>query len=38
MFLYSFGKRKPLGIIIHQKEAAESYDEFFEMLWKAGKK
>lgn len=28
---------KPLGILIHQKEAADSYDEFFEVLWKAGK-
>ncbi len=25
---------KPLGTIIHQKEAAESYDKFFTMMWK----
>ena len=25
---------KPLGMIIHQKEAAESYDEFFQLMWK----
>lgn len=25
---------KPLGIVIHQKEAAESYDKFFLMMWK----
>ena len=24
---------KPLGTIIHQKEAAESYDEFFQLIW-----
>ncbi len=29
---------KPLGILIHQKEAADSYDNFFEVLWKAGRK
>lgn len=28
---------KPLGVLIHQKEAAESYDNFFEMLWKQAK-
>lgn len=26
---------KPIGILIHQKEAAVSYDEFFQMMWKA---
>ena len=25
---------KPIGILIHNKIAAESYDEFFELLWK----
>jgi sugar-specific transcriptional regulator TrmB len=25
---------KPLGVIIHQKEAAESYDKFFQLMWK----
>ncbi len=25
---------KPLGTIIHQKEAADSYDKFFSMMWK----
>lgn len=25
---------KPIGILIHQKEAAESYDAFFKMMWK----
>ena len=24
---------KPLGIIMHQKEAAESYDKFFQVMW-----
>ncbi len=24
---------KPLGVIIHQKEAAESYEQFFQMMW-----
>ncbi|MFH1401096.1 MAG: helix-turn-helix domain-containing protein [Nanoarchaeota archaeon] len=24
---------KPLGIIVHQKEAAESYDKFFQIMW-----
>ncbi|MBI4453786.1 hypothetical protein HY636_04030 [Candidatus Woesearchaeota archaeon] len=27
---------KPLGTIIHQKEAAESYDKFFQMMWNSG--
>lgn len=26
---------KPLGILIHQKEAAESYDKFFTIMWKS---
>jgi sugar-specific transcriptional regulator TrmB len=29
---------KPLGTLIHQKEAATSYDKFFEMMWNSGKK
>ena len=28
---------KPLGIIIHQKEATESYGKFFDVLWAAAK-
>ena len=28
---------KPLGTLIHQKEAARSYDQFFEMMWNAAK-
>jgi len=28
---------KPLGIIIHQKEAAESYDKFFQIMWNTAK-
>lgn len=28
---------KPLGVIIHQKEAAESYDKFFQLMWKTAK-
>lgn len=28
---------KPLGILIHQKEAADSYDNFFQMMWKSAK-
>ena len=28
---------KPLGPLIHQKEAAESYDKFFEMMWNSAK-
>ena len=28
---------KPLGTLIHQKEAASSYDQFFEMLWQSAK-
>ena len=26
---------KPLGSIIHQKEAAESYDNFFQLMWES---
>src|SRR3989338_294787 len=26
---------KPLGAIIHQKEAAQSYEQFFQMMWNA---
>ena len=26
---------KPLGVIIHQKEAAQSYEQFFQMMWNA---
>jgi sugar-specific transcriptional regulator TrmB len=26
---------KPIGMLIHQKEAAESYDKFWNMMWKA---
>src|SRR3989344_1038426 len=29
---------KPLGAIIHQKEAAESYDKFFQLMWAVAKK
>jgi len=29
---------KPIGTLIHQKEAARSYDNFFEVLWKSAKK
>jgi hypothetical protein len=28
---------KPIGILIHQKEAAESYDNFFQLMWKSAK-
>src|SRR3989338_8953090 len=28
---------KPLGILINNKIAAESYDKFFEMMWKSAK-
>jgi sugar-specific transcriptional regulator TrmB len=28
---------RPIGILIHQKEAAESYDEFFQMMWNSAK-
>ncbi len=28
---------KPLGMIIHQKEAAESYDKFFQIMWNSRK-
>jgi HTH-type transcriptional regulator, sugar sensing transcriptional regulator len=27
---------KPVGILIHNKVAAKSYDNFFEMVWKTG--
>lgn len=26
---------KPLGVLIHQKEAAESYDKFFQVMWQS---
>lgn len=26
---------KPLGVIIHQKDAAESYDQFFRVMWES---
>lgn len=26
---------KPMGILMHNKEAAESYDKFFKMMWNA---
>ena len=29
--------KKPIGVLIHNKTAAESYDQFFEMMWKAAK-
>ena len=29
---------KPIGVLIHNKEAAESYDKFFQMLWNSSKK
>jgi sugar-specific transcriptional regulator TrmB len=28
---------KPIGVIIHNKAAAESYDRYFEMLWKSSR-
>jgi len=28
---------KPVGILIHQKEAAESYDKFFRLMWKSSR-
>jgi len=28
---------KPIGILIHNKAAADSYDKFFQMLWKQAK-
>ena len=28
---------KPLGVIIHEKEAAQSYDKFFHMMWDGAK-
>jgi hypothetical protein len=27
----------PMGILIHSKAAARSYDQFFDMMWKAEK-
>ncbi len=29
---------KPIGVLIHNKAAAESYDKFFEIMWKNSKK
>jgi hypothetical protein len=29
---------KPIGILIHNKTAAQSYDRYFELLWKNAKK
>ena len=29
--------KKPIGILIHNKAAAQSYDNFFELLWKQAK-
>jgi sugar-specific transcriptional regulator TrmB len=29
---------KPIGILIHNKEAAESYDKYFQVLWSTAKK
>jgi len=29
---------KPIGILIHNKEAAESYDKYWRILWNAAKK
>ena len=29
---------KPIGILIYNKEAAESYEKYFQILWKTGKK
>ncbi len=29
---------KPIGVLIHNKAAAESYDQFFETMWKLAKK
>jgi len=28
---------KPIGVLIHQREAAKSYDKFFELVWKSAK-
>jgi len=28
---------KPIGILIHNKDGAESYDKFFQVLWEAAK-
>ena len=29
---------KPIGVLIHNKAAAESYEQFFEIMWKNAKK
>ena len=29
---------KPLGILIHQREAARSYEQFFQVMWNAAKR
>ena len=29
--------KKPIGILIHNKVAADSYDKFFEIIWKGAK-
>jgi HTH-type transcriptional regulator, sugar sensing transcriptional regulator len=29
---------KPLGVLIHQKEAAQSYDQFFKVMWESAKR
>lgn len=29
--------KKPIGILIHNKIAAQSYEKFFQMMWKASK-
>jgi HTH-type transcriptional regulator, sugar sensing transcriptional regulator len=29
---------KPLGVLIHQKEAADSYEKYFQSIWKIAKK
>jgi len=29
---------KPIGVLIHNKSAADSYDKFFKMIWKNAKK
>jgi len=31
-------KEKPIGILIHSKEIVKSYKEYFESVWKLGKK
>lgn len=28
---------KPIGIVIHQKEAADSYDAFFQVMWRSAR-